>query len=97
MIFHPMYQLVNAAFTGHMGEKHLAALGLGSLTTGILVISITHSFALVTSSVVAPAFGNGEIRFCKVLLYRQMFLNTIVFAVVSVPIIFIQQIYNAIG
>ena len=89
MIFHPMYQLVNAAFVGHMEEKYLAGLGLGSLTTGIMVISIASSFALVTGSLVAPAYGNKEIRFCKVLLYRQMLLNTIVFALLSLPIFFI--------
>ena len=89
MVFHPMYQLVNAAFVGHMEEKYLAALGLGSLTTGIMIISIGHSFALVAGSLVAPAFGNKDIRFCKVLIYRQMFLNTIVFAMLCIPILFI--------
>ena len=97
MMFHPMYQLVNAAFVGHMGETYLAALGLGSLTTGILIISIGSSFALVMGTLIAPAFGSGELRFCKVLLYRQMFLNTIVFAIIATPTFFIRDIYRYIG
>ena len=53
-LFHPMYQLVNAAFVGRMGDKvYLAGLGLGSLTTGIMLLSVGLCFSLVTDTVVA--------------------------------------------
>ena len=90
MMFHPMYQLVNAAFVGRMGEIYLAGLGLGSLTCGILMISFGTSFAIVTGSLAAPAFGAGNLRYCRVILNRQYFLNTIVFAVLMIPVIFIE-------
>lgn len=44
--FHPIYTIVNASTLGHSGDPtQLAGLGLGSLTLGIMVISIQSSFA----------------------------------------------------
>ena len=71
MLFHPLYIMVNAAFVGHMDDHvNLAGLGLGSLTCGIMLISFGTSFALVTGSLIAPAFGAGDVRFCRVILNR---------------------------
>lgn len=92
-----MYSVINAAIVGRMEKKYLAALGLGSLTTGICLISITTSFALVLGSFVAPAHGRGETAMARSYLHRQYFLNTCVWLVTLIPIIFIKQIYMAIG
>ena len=97
MFFHPMYSVINAAVVGRMETKYLAALGLGSLTTGICLISICTSFALVTSSFVAPAHGQGDHCLARMYLHRQYLLNCIVFAVTLIPIIFVKNIYLAIG
>ena len=98
MLFHPMYMMINTAVVGQMHDPvYLAGLGLGSLTCGIMLISFGTSFALVTSSLTGPAFGAGDYRFCRVILNRQLFLNTCVFAVIAVPIAFIPNIYTAIG
>ena len=80
-----------------MGEKFLAGLGLGTLTCGILLQSISSSFSQVVASLVAPAFGDGDLRFCKVLLNRQLLLNIIVYAIISTPVLFLKQIYGMIG
>jgi len=71
MIFHPVYSVVNAAVVGRFeNANYLAALGLGSLTVGIMVISICTSFALVLTSFVAPAHGDNDARLARVYLHR---------------------------
>ena len=97
MIFHPMYTIINAAVVGRMETQYLAALGLGTLTTGLCLLSICNCFALVIPSFVAPAHGVGDHCLARIYLHRQYLLNTFVFLVAFIPIIFIKQIYAAIG
>lgn len=90
MFFHPVYTVVNAAVVGHMGTedettKLLASLGLGSLTTGILLISIVSCFSMVANSFIAPAFGDKRYDLAKRYTYRQYILNTIVYLVCWSP------------
>ena len=88
---------MNAAYVGRMEEKYLAGLGLGTLTCGILLQSISSSFSKVVASLIAPAYGSGDLRFCKVLLNRQLLLNAIIYAAISIPVLFMRQIYAMIG
>ena len=97
MLFFPMYLMINAAFCGRLGKEYLAGLGLGSLTISTLLMSIGICFSMTTSSLVTPAFGAGDIRFCRVILNRQYFLNTLIFAVTIIPFVFLEDIYRAIG
>ena len=89
MMFHPLYSLINAAVVGRMEKKFLAALGLGSLTTGICLISIGCSFSLVLGSFVAPAHGKGDAKLARMYLHRQYLLNCFVFLTTLIPIFFI--------
>jgi Na+-driven multidrug efflux pump len=97
MLFHPFYMITNAAYCGHMGGQELAGFGLGSLTLGILAISVGTSFTLTLSTFVGPAFGAKDFRMCRVYLNRQYYLNTIVFICICIPLLFVKQIYAAIG
>lgn len=52
--FHPMYSIVNAAVLGHANMPlELAGLGLGSLTLGLCVISITSTFVTGSATVIS--------------------------------------------
>ena len=98
MMFHPMYSVVNAAVVGRMDDtKYLAALGLGSLTIGICLISICTCFALVTATFVAPAHGVGDFKLARMYLHRQYLLNCLVYLVAVIPVFFMIPIYKAIG
>ena len=70
MFFHPVYTVVNAAVVGRMETQYLAALGLGSLTCGICLLSINACFTLVTTSFIAPAAGSGELDLGRMYLHR---------------------------
>ena len=97
MIFHPLYSVINAAVVGRMETKYLAALGLGSLTTGLCLISINVCFALVVGSFVAPAHGVGDNRLARMYLHRQWVLNTCIYMVTLIPVLFLKPIYLGIG
>jgi Na+-driven multidrug efflux pump len=53
MLFHPIYTVVNAATCGRIGDNELAGFGLGSLTLGILIISIGTCFSMTVSTLIA--------------------------------------------
>lgn len=95
--FHPVYTMVNAAVCGRLGEDYLAAFGLGSLTLGIMCISIITCFSMSVGTLVAQAKGAKNIKMVHTYLYRQYYLNTFVYAVTVIPLIFIKQIYGWIG
>jgi multidrug resistance protein, MATE family len=96
-LFHPVYTIVNAATCGRLGPNDLAGFGLGSLTLGILLISVTTCFCMSVSTVVSQAAGAKDFWMCRVYLNRQYYLNCLIFPVLCVPLIFIREIYSAIG
>jgi Na+-driven multidrug efflux pump len=53
MLFHPIYTIVNAASCGRIGDTELAGFGLGSLTLGIMLISIGTCFSMSVGTLVA--------------------------------------------
>ena len=53
MVFHPVYIIINVATCGRIGDTELAGFGLGSLTLGIMLISIGVCFSMALSTLVA--------------------------------------------
>ena len=97
-VFHPIYSVVNAAVVGRFDDDiYLSALGLGSLTVGILILSINSCFALVIGSFVSPAFGDDRLDLAKRYLYRQFVLNTLVFIATIIPTFWIYDFFILIG
>ena len=70
-LFHPVYTIVNAMVCGRMSETDLAGFGLGSLTLGIMSLSICACFSSSLGALVSQAAGAKEFRMCRVYLYRQ--------------------------
>lgn len=97
MLFHPVYLITNAKTCSTLGTNYLAGFGLGSLTLGIMAISIGAGYSNGLATLVSQAFGAKKLDLCRTYLYRQYFLNTIVFFILTIPIIFIRQIYDLIG
>ena len=94
---HPVYTIVNAAVCGRLGGNALAGFGLGSLTLGICALSIGVCFAMAVQTLMGQAYGAGDFRMCRVYLYRQYFLNSVLFPLICIPLLFIKSIYLAIG
>jgi hypothetical protein len=53
MFFHPVYTIVNVVACGALGRQETAGLAIGSLTLGIMAISIGFSFAQTVSTPIA--------------------------------------------
>ena len=96
-LFHPIYTIVNVAVCGRMSANDLAGFGLGSLTTGILAISIGSCIANSVGTLVSQSYGAGDSRMCRVYLNRQYYLNTWVYICVALPLLFVRNFYEAIG
>lgn len=97
-IFHPIYTVVNAMVLGHQeNEKMLAGLGLGSLTMGIGALSIGSSFLGATGTFISHAYGQKEYRQCQVYKNRSIFLVTVLYLILLIPLLNIRSIYTAIG
>ena len=97
MLFHPAYTIVNAGVCGRISDTALAGFGLGSLTLGIMLISIGICFSQAVMTFVSQAHGAKDRRMCRVYLYRQYYLNTPFFIFACVPLVFIRTIYGWIG
>jgi len=75
----------------------LAGLGLGSLTIGILALSIGSSFNGAVTTFMTHAYGQKEYRQCQVYRNKAMFLSLVLYCILLIPIFFIGDIYAAIG
>lgn len=98
MMFHPAYLMINAILLGHLPEKiYLASLGLGSLTTSIVLLSITVSFNGALDTLIPQAHGQNDTRMCGIYLNRQLLLISCIFIPLTFPLFFIERIYLAMG
>ena len=62
-LFHPIYSVVNTIVLGHEeNEKMLAGLGLGSLTIGMLALTIGATFNGGVGTFISNAYGYKEFR-----------------------------------
>jgi Na+-driven multidrug efflux pump len=63
---------------------------LGSLTLGIMVISIQSSFTGASMTLISQAFGAKDLKLCRLYLNRQIFLSTCVYVILAIPQLFIR-------
>mmetsp|Transcript_40942 Transcript_40942/g.53638 ORF Transcript_40942/g.53638 Transcript_40942/m.53638 type:complete len:112 (-) Transcript_40942:85-420(-) len=75
----------------------LAGLGLGSLTMGICALSIGANFNGAAATLISHAYGQKEYRQCQVFRNKAIFLTTLVYACMVVPLMCIRPIYAAMG
>ena len=97
-ILHTTYSVVNAIVLGHCeNEKMLAGYGLGSLTIGILALTIGATFNGASGTFISNAYGQKEYRQCQVYRNKSIFIGTVLYMILLIPHLFIGQIYAAIG
>lgn len=96
--FHPLYSMVNAAVLGHSDDlNQMAGLGLGSLTISLVVLSVTSTFVTGQATLVSQAYGADKLDLCLVYRNRQIYLNTVLYVCLSIPLLFVGSIYELIG
>ena len=75
----------------------LAGLGLGSLTIGILALSIGQTGINGVSTFISQSYGQNEFRLCAVYRNRMILLALLLSTILSIPTLYIEEIYAAIG
>ena len=75
----------------------LAGLGLGSLTMGICALSIGSNFNGAAGTFISHAYGQKEYRQCQVFRNKAIFLSTIVYCIMLIPLLNIRSIYRLLG
>ena len=94
----PVYVLVNVAVTNYIGdEKMLAGLGLGTLTLGIVIENPSQGFAYAVAKCVAQAYGNKDMRMCRVYRNQYLLLCALFILTLCIPIAFIDKLLATIG
>ena len=89
---------MNAIVLGHTDSpEQLAGLGLGSLTIGLIGLSIIQSFSSGAGTFITQSYGRKEYRMCAVYRNRAIFLTSILYLVLLTVTMFIDRIYAAIG
>ncbi|CDW84612.1 na+-driven multidrug efflux pump [Stylonychia lemnae] len=89
MVFHPAYHICNSIILGHDEDPRLlASLGLGGLTISIFLLSVGISFCGSLDTLISQAFGQKDFRLCGIYLNRQLYLTTLVYIPLAIPLWF---------
>ena len=94
---HPLFFLIATIFCAKLGTIELAGFGLGSLTVGIVGMAVSLSFNSGLITFCSAAAGMKDYRACVIYRNRVMFLDTLVWAFMGIPMLFIEEIYVALG
>ena len=96
-IFQPMHSIINTYYVANLGDVDvLAGYALGNMVY-MMASPIGGITAQSAGTYISQAYGDGDYRMCAVYHNRQLFLNTIYYVVVALPMLFIEPIFNAIG
>mmetsp|Transcript_25471 Transcript_25471/g.19225 ORF Transcript_25471/g.19225 Transcript_25471/m.19225 type:complete len:143 (+) Transcript_25471:113-541(+) len=98
-LFHPAYSVINTIVLGQMENSAIlqASLGLGLITTGMFLQSITVGLSSGLQTLATQAFGAGDPQLCGVYCNRQIVINLAANLITSVALWFIYDIYILIG
>jgi Na+-driven multidrug efflux pump len=96
MIFHPAYLICNAIVFNDQ-PKIQDALAMGGLMLSIFLLSLGVTFNGALDTLIPQAYGQRDLRLCRVYLNRQLFLTTFVFFVLSLPLLNVEALVRAFG
>jgi Na+-driven multidrug efflux pump len=70
---------------------------MGGLVLSIFLLSLGVTFNGSLDTLISQAYGQRELRLCRVYLNRQLYLTTIVFSVLALPLIFTKEMVMGLG
>jgi Na+-driven multidrug efflux pump len=89
-LFYPLFRTVNVMICSDLGPTQLAGLGLGNVTLTIICESSCTLFACGCTSLMSAANGAEDYRLIRVYLNRQIVLNTMIYIITAIPLLFVQ-------
>ena len=96
MIFHPAYLICNAIVFNEE-PKIQEALAMGGLVLSILLLSLGVTFNGALDTLISQAYGQKDLRLCRVYLNRQLYLTTFVYFVLATPLMYVENMILALG
>jgi Na+-driven multidrug efflux pump len=96
-LLHPIYFLISSIAASRLGTDQLAGFGLGSLTIGIIGISISLAFNGGVLTLASAAAGQKDFRACIVYRNRTIFLDMMIFILLGIPMLMIDEIFVFLG
>ena len=89
---------VNIVYAGKLNDAHkLAGLGLGSCMLLCLTSYIIEGMNGALETLVAQAYGAGQLHLCGVYLNRARVINTVIFVPLLIILLFTKPILEALG
>lgn len=95
-VFHPAYIICNTIIFKSDPDMQ-AALGLGGFALSIFLLSLGVTFNDSLDTLISQSYGAKEYRMCRLYLNRQLYMTTIVFFVLAIPLMWIEQFLIYIG
>ena len=96
MIFHPAYTICNTIIFREDKEMQ-KALGFGGLSLSLFLLALGVTFNGSLDTLIPQAYGQKDLRLCRVYLNRQLYLTTLVFLPLAVPLLLIKEALLGIG
>ena len=89
---------VSVAYAGKLNDAHkLAGLGLGSSMLYCLNLYIIMGMNGALETLVAQAYGAGQLHLCGVYLNRARVINTVIFVPLLFILLFTKPILESLG
>jgi len=74
-----------------------AALGLGGMILSLFLLALGMTFNGSLDTLIPQAFGQKDLKLCRIYLNRQLYLTTIAFAFLTIPTLFTKKIMMWFG
>lgn len=70
---------------------------MGSMILSIFLLSLGVTFNGALDTLISQAYGQKDLKLCRIYLNRQLYLSTIVFFILALPLFAVESIIIAIG
>lgn len=91
-------ETINSAYIGHLGsEAAMAGVGMANMYMNITCLSLLFGINMTLNTVVAQAFGFGDLRMCGVYMNRARIIVTIVFIILVLLLLQTQRLFDIVG
>ena len=88
---------MNTITLGHSDSpEELAGYGLGNMII-VMVMAIGGITAQASGTFISQAYGMGDKRHCRIYCNRQIFINSCVYLLMAIPLLFVRQLYDLMG
>jgi|688.fasta_scaffold1173727_1 Na+-driven multidrug efflux pump len=96
-VLHSLFFIIATITCAKLGTTETAAFGLGTLTVGFVAMSILGAFNSGLLTFCSAASGVKDYRGCIIYRNRTIFLDTCLFAFLSIPMLWIESIFASLG